>query len=290
MDSISNMNRVIEYIEAHLDSEIVFSEIERIAICSEYHFRKMFSFLSGISLTEYIRRRRLTLAALELSESDTRVLDVAIKYGYTSNDAFSRAFYAMHGVLPSEVRKSSAAIRAFPKMTFRLTIEGGNEMKCRLIEKEAFYIIGFKKRVPIVFSGVNPDIQEMYKNFTPDIIGELKSFSDMEPAGIISASTNFSDGRMEEKGELDHYIGVASTQEHGVKYELLKVDACSWAVFEVVGPFPETLQATWGRIYSEWFPMSGYESVEGPEILWHESKDTSDPNYRSEIWIPVKRK
>ncbi len=90
MDSISNMNRVIEYIEAHLDSEIDFSEIERIAICSEYHFRKMFSFLSGISLTEYIRRRRLTLAALELSESDTRVLDVAIKYGYTSNDAFSR--------------------------------------------------------------------------------------------------------------------------------------------------------------------------------------------------------
>ena len=163
-------------------------------------------------------------------------------------------------------------------------------MKCRLIEKEAFYIIGFKKRVPIVFSGVNPDIQEMYKNFTPEIIGELKSFSDMEPAGIISASTNFSDGRMEEKGELDHYIGVASSKEHGVKYELLKVDACSWAVFEVVGPFPETLQETWGRIYSEWFPMSGYESVEGPEILWHESKDTSDPNYRSEIWIPVKRK
>lgn len=290
MDSITNMNRVIAYIEAHLDSEIDFEEIERIAICSEYHFRKMFSFLAGISLAEYIRRRRLTRAALELVASDVRVIDVAIKYGYASNDAFSRAFQAMHGVLPSEVRRISTSIRTFPKMTFRLTINGGQEMKCRLIEKKAFYIVGFKKRVPIIFTGVNPEIEKMYSNFTPEIIGELKRFSDIEPSGIISASTNFSEGRMEENGDLDHYIGVASSKEHGVKYESIKVEPCLWAVFEVVGPFPETLQDSWGRIYAEWFPSSGYESVEGPEILWHESKDVTNPEYRSEIWIPIKKK
>lgn len=95
---------------------------------------------------------------------------------------------------------------------------------------------------------------------------------------------------MEEKGELDHYIGVATSSDGTTGFEELNVVACTWAIFESIGPFPETLQNVWGRIYSEWFPSSGYESIEGPEILWHESKDTSNPKYRSEIWIPVKKK
>ena len=107
---------------------------------------------------------------------------------------------------------------------------------------------------------------------------------------MISASTNFSDGRMEEKGELDHYIGVATSSDDIEGFDVLNIDSGTWVVFESIGPFPETLQNVWGRIYSEWFPSSGYESVKGPEILWNESSDTDDPKYRSEIWIPVKKK
>jgi AraC family transcriptional regulator len=290
MDSLSSMNDALAYIEEHLTEDIDYSEISKMAYCSEYHFKRMFSFLSGISLSEYIRRRRLTLAALDLKDSDLRIIDIAVKYGYSSADSFTRAFHSMHGFLPSEARRENTPLKAYPKMTFQLTIQGGCEMNYRIVEKDPFKIVGFKKRVPIIFNGVNPEIAKMYERLTPEVIKQLKELSNVEPRGIISASTNFSEGRMEEKGELDHYIGVATSSDETGEFDELKMKASTWAVFESIGPFPETLQNVWGRIYSEWFPASGYEAVEGPEIIWNESKDTGDPKYRSEIWIPVKKK
>lgn len=289
MDSLSSMNNALTYIESHLTEVIDFKELSKIALCSEYHFKRMFSFLSGISLSEYIRRRRLTLAALELKDSNLRIIDIAMKYEYGSADSFSRAFYSVHGILPSEARNESAQIKAFPRMTFQLSIQGGCEMNYRIVEKEPFRLVGYKKRVPMVFSGVNPEITKMYELLTSEVIVQLKSLSNIEPAGMISASTNFSEGRMDEKGELDHYIGVATTSSDVGDFDELEVESNTWAVFESIGPFPETLQKIWGRIYSEWFPSSGYESVNGPEILWNESTDLHNPKYRSEIWIPVKK-
>ena len=163
-------------------------------------------------------------------------------------------------------------------------------MNYRIVEKELFKLVGFKKIFPIIFKGVNPEIAKMTALLTPEVIKQLKSISNVEPTGIISASTNFSEGRMEEKGELDHYIGVATSSNETTEFDVLEIDASTWAVFESIGPFPETLQNVWGRIYSEWFPSSGYEAVEGPEILRNESKDIENPKYRSEIWIPVKKK
>jgi len=290
MDSLSSMNNAIAYIEEHLTEDIDYSKISKIAYCSEYHFKRMFSFLSGVSLSEYIRRRKLTLAALDLKDRDLRIIDVAVKYGYGSADSFSRAFHSMHGILPSEARSENTQLKAYPRMTFQLSIRGGCEMNYRIVEKESFKLVGFKKRVPVIFGGVNPEIAKMAELLTPEVIKQLKAISNVEPRGIISASTNFSEGRMEEKGELDHYIGVATSSNETAEFEVLVIDASTWAVFESIGPFPETLQNVWGRIYSEWFPSSGYEVVEGPEILWNESPDTGNPKYRSEIWIPVKKK
>ncbi|WP_026895870.1 AraC family transcriptional regulator [Clostridiisalibacter paucivorans] len=289
MDSLSSMNNALEYIEEHLTGVIDHKEVAKIAHCSEYHFSRMFSFLSGISLSEYIRRRKLTLAATDLKDPGLRIIDVAIKYGYNSADSFSRAFYSMHDILPSVAREENSKLRAYPRMTFQLSIKGGCEMNYRIVEKEAFNLVGFKKRVPIVFEGVNPEIAKMTELLTPEIIKELKGISNVEPRGIISASTNFSEGRMEEEGELDHYIGVATSKGEEAEFDILKVEANTWVVFESIGPFPETLQNIWGRIYSEWFPSSGYEIAPGPEILWNESPDTRNPKYKSEIWIPVKK-
>jgi len=171
-----------------------------------------------------------------------------------------------------------------------LMVKRGCEMNYRIVEKEPFKLVGFKKRVPIIFEGVNPEIAKMTELLTPDKIKQLKSISNVEPTGIISASTNFSEGRMEQKGELDHYIGVSTSSNEIADFDVLEIDASTWAVFESIGPFPEMLQNVWGGIYSEWFPSSGYESVEGPEILWNESPDTDNPKYRSEIWVPVKKK
>ncbi|MGX1191610.1 AraC family transcriptional regulator [Metabacillus sp. SLBN-84] len=290
MGMLEHMNEALAYIEENLAEELDYKEAARIALCSEYHFKRMFSSLAGISLTEYIRRRRLTLAAFELRDKGMKVIDVAIKYGYLSPDSFTRAFQQLHGVTPSEARNGKHSLKAFPRMTFQLIIKGGSEMKYRVEEKEAFHIAGIKKRVPIIFNGVNPEIAAMWQSLTMDAIRELKDLSNVEPSGIISASANFSEGRMEEKGELDHYIGAATIKEIPDHLDHLKVPAMTWAVFEACGPFPETLQEIWGRIYSEWFPSSSYELADGPEILWNEQKDTKAPDFKSEIWIPVIKK
>lgn len=289
MDSLKRLNDAIQYLEENLEYEIDMVEVAKRAWCSEYHFKRMFSFLAGVPLSEYVRRRRLTLAAFELVHGDAKIIDVAIKFGYSSPDAFTKAFQQLHGVTPSEARKNGQSLKAYPRMTFQLSIKGGSEMNYRIVEKDEFRIVGIKKRVPLIYEGVNPEIAAMWQSLNMDLINELKGLSNVEPKGLISASVNFSE-RLAENSELDHYIGAATTKECPDHLEKLEVAPSAWAVFESVGPFPETLQNVWGRIYSEWFPSSNYEQTEGPEILWNADKDTSSPTFRSEIWIPVKKK
>ncbi|MGN7456144.1 AraC family transcriptional regulator [Paenibacillus pasadenensis] len=291
MGMLEAWNLALDDLEERLfaGEQIDLARTARIALCSEHHFKRMFSYLSGVPLAEYIRRRRLTLAADELRQRGAKVIDVAVKHGYASPDAFARAFQAQHGATPSEARSGGVQLKAFPRMTFHLSLRGGMEMKVRIVEKGAFRIVGLGRRVPIQFEGVNPAIQEMWGSLTPEGVAELKALSDGEPSGLVSASTNFSEERMEEKGELDHHIGAATTRSAPAGWQTLEVASSTWAVFEAVGAFPAALQNVWGRIYSEWFPSSGYELVPGPEMLWNESADTSKPDYRSEIWIPVRR-
>ena len=290
MNLIKNFNDALDYIEENLTSDIDYKEVARLAFCSEYHFIRMFSFLAGVTLSEYIRRRRLTLAAFELINTDLRVLDIALKYGYSSPDSFARAFQSMHRITPVEARNNGQLLKAYPRMTFQISVKGESAMNYRVEEKEDFRIVGIQKRVPIIFSGVNPEITSMWKSLTEKKITQLKNLSNVKPLGLIQASTNFSEGRMEEKGELDHYIGVATTNECPDNFTKLEVPASTWGVFESVGPFPDTLQNTWGRIYSEWFPSTNYEHSEGPEILWMENFAVTSPTFKSEIWIPIREK
>jgi AraC family transcriptional regulator len=195
----------------------------------------------------------------------------------------------MHGVTPTEARNTGQALKAYPRMTFQLIIKGVSEMNYRIEEKTEFSIVGIMKRVLLIYQGMNPEIAAMWKNLDDDAINTLKALSNVEPLGLIQASTNFSEGRLD-GGELDHYIGVATTQETPENLAWLEVPASTWAVFESVGPFPETLQNIWGRIYAEWFPASSYEQAVGPEILWNENMDINSPTFRSEIWIPVAKR
>ncbi|MBI5957217.1 MAG: AraC family transcriptional regulator [Chloroflexi bacterium] len=289
MEQLKQLNLAMGYIEAHLADEIDFQKVSQLAGCSEYHFRRMFSFLAGMTLTEYIRRRRLSHAAVELLHSPIKIIDLAVKYGYDSPDSFSRAFQKLHGLSPTEARLTGGGLKAIPPLTFQLTVQGGHEMDYRIVEKEAFYIVGIKKRVSLLYNGVNPEIAAMWASLTEDDIRALKQLSSVEPTGLLSASVNFTEGRAEGT-ELDQYIGVATTGPQAQKWQALAVPASTWAVFTTRGKFPEALQSVWGRIYSEWFAMSGYEISEGPEILWNESKDTSRPDFHSEIWIPVVKK
>ncbi|GIK67346.1 MAG: AraC family transcriptional regulator [Chloroflexota bacterium] len=293
MEPLRQLNLAMQYIESHLAEELDFQKVAQLAGCSEYHFRRMFSFLSGMSLSEYIRCRRLSQAALDL-RSGSKVIDLAVQYGYESPDAFSRAFQGLHGLTPTEARLEGALLKAVPPMTFQLTVRGGNQMDYRIVEKEAFYIVGLKRRVSLLYNGVNPEIAVMWASLTEDDIQTLKGWSNVEPTGLISASVNFTEGRAE-GSQLDHSIGVATREPRPIhdipeKWVPLPVPASTWGVFTARGKFPDELQSVWARIYSEWFPMSGYEVSAGPEILWNESKDTSLPDYHSEIWIPITKK
>ncbi|CUX63421.1 Regulatory protein SoxS [Clostridium sp. C105KSO15] len=286
MNTLAQWNDAMAYIEKNLMFDIDPSQISRISGCSEYHFRRMFSFLAGMPLGEYIRRRRLSVAGLILQKESVKVIDLALQLGYESPEAFSKAFQVMHGVTPSQAKKANTELKVLPPMTFQLTIKGGLEMNYRVVEKDGFNIVGFKKRITMQFKGINTQMDSLVQKLTPQVIEELKGLCDVEPKGILSVSANF-DERTTEGSQLDQYMGVATSRAASNGYDILHVAASTWAVFKVVGTFPDAIQDTWSQIYAEWFPASGYELTGGPELLWNETPDTSSPDYKSEIWIPV---
>ncbi|NOK61708.1 MAG: AraC family transcriptional regulator [Chloroflexi bacterium AL-W] len=288
MDTLKQFNLAMAYIETKLDSVIDFTQVARRAGCSEHHFRRMFSFLAGMSLSEYIRRRRMSQAAIELSQSDVKVIDLALKYGYTSPDAFSRAFQEVHGVTPTETRSHGASLKGILPMTFQLTIRGGNEMKYRIVQKEAFHIVGIRRRLSLVHQGVNPEMAAMWRTLTEADIETLDALADTDPDGLLSATSNFTEGR-DEGAMFDYIIGVATTHTHSDVWHVLPVPTSTWAVFTVRGAFPQALQDIWERIYAEWLPTSGYEFHNGPEIVWTAGEELPEQDYHNEIWIPVRR-
>jgi AraC family transcriptional regulator len=286
MNSLKDMNDALTYIEKNLDNEIDMAEVAKIARCSEFHFKKMFSYLAGITLLEYIRRRRLTMAGFELKDQHRKVIDVAVKYGYHSPDSFAKAFYQLHGVNPSQVNKTGKSLKAFPRLTFQLTITGGSELNYRIEKKEAFTIVGIKETIPLVYKGENPAITEMLMKITDEVYSKLKSLANVEPLGGYNASFHFREREDEEKAKLDHLIGVATTKKDLLGLDSIDVAPSTWAIFTVPSS-PSKIQEIWGQIYAQWFLSSNYQVVEGPEILFTEHEDTDSSGYKSEIWIPV---
>jgi len=152
------MGLALAYVEDNLTSEINQDVLARIACCSAYNFYRMFSFITDISLTEYIRRRRLTLAAIELQNGDVKVIDLALKYGYDSPVSFTRAFQALHGVTPTEARAGGVTLKAYPRISFQISIKGEKEMDYRIENKEAFQVFGYEGIFKTGGSGINADI------------------------------------------------------------------------------------------------------------------------------------
>lgn len=163
-------------------------------------------------------------------------------------------------------------------------------MEYRIVHKDEFYIIGFKKRITLQFKGENHQIDSLYERLTEDKKEKLMKVNDTEPKGLISVSADFSE-RTKEGSFLDQYLAVASTHDEADdEFDVLLVPSSDWAVFPSSGSYPEALQNTWAEIYSEWLGSSDYEQREGPEMLRNISKDTKDKDFKSEIWIPVKKK
>ncbi|MFB6437634.1 GyrI-like domain-containing protein [Streptomyces sp. NPDC056411] len=284
---LEQLNQAMAHIESRLDQPIEVAELARIAMTSEYHFRRMFSALAGLPLSEYIRRRRLTVAGAEVLAGERTLLEVALRYGYGSGEAFARAFRALHGVGPGEARRTGAALRSQPRMSFRLIIEGNSSMRYRIVDKDAFRVVGKKARVPLVHEGVNPAIAEFIRGIAPETIRRLTALADQEPRGIVGVSDQLDPSRAEGT-ELDYYHGVVTRAEAPEDLDALPVPAGTWAVFENSGPFPQALQHLWRDVYTQWFPSNPYRSRPGPEIL-RVSVSPDGAHADAELWIPVER-
>ena len=285
---LKELNRVIDYIEEHLSDELSLEVIAQYVGVSDYHLRTVFFYLAGIKLSEYIKNRRLSEANKDLLTGE-KVKDVAYKYGYQSMDGFSRAFKAWSGLLPSEAAKKKIS-KSFPKLSFIITVTGGNSMECRIVEKPAFYLVGVSKRVPMQFTGVNNAIVELAKSITQKQREEMHTLQNIEPYQIVNASYNADAGFLKEEGNLTHLIGVLTTKEE-VSNQLVKVSvqACTWAVFPNEGPFPATLQNTMARIYSEWLPTVDYEVINIPSFSFTLMDEQKKDYAYSEVWTPVSR-
>jgi AraC family transcriptional regulator len=282
VDVLERLNEAMARIEADLGGEVDVKALARIAGTSEYHLRRLFSALAGMPLSEYVRRRRLTKAAGEVLSGQDSLLDIATRWGYGSNEAFARAFRAMHGVGPQEARASRKALRSQQILTFRLVVEGSASMEYRIVNKEAFKVVGLGTRVPLVHLGMNPAIVEFVKGIGMPTLERIKELSDGEPEGMLALTYN-QEG-VEEGDQLDYFQGVVTSREAPEDLETVEVPGHTWAVFTTQGPYPETIQLMWRDVYAQWFPSNSYQSVEGPSML--RTRIDGD-QAEAELWIPV---
>lgn len=284
MEWLEHMNAAMQYIEAHLTDEISYDRAAQIACCSTYHFQRMFSYITGVPLSEYIRRRRLTLAAFALQTGNMKVIDAALKYGYESPEAFSRAFKRLHGVMPVSARDIGVSLKAYPRMTFSITIKGATEMKYRIAKREAFRVFGIHTRISTdqetAFEQVPQFFRKCDKDLVPDEINAL--LGRFHDNCTISAVYDHTDATC--KYMLCQFLPPALSVPE--KFTVLDVPAATWAVFDV--PDCE-IQAMWRRVWAEWFPTSGYESVQGVSFEMYYGL-ASHENGFGEIWIPVRKK
>ncbi|MGW1726465.1 AraC family transcriptional regulator [Streptomyces sp. NPDC002306] len=286
---LERLNQALDHLEACLDREVDVAEVARIAAVSEYHFRRLFSTLAGMPLPVYVRRRRMTLAGADVLAGELTLLDVAVRYGYGSGEAFARAFRSVHGIGPGEARRTGAVLTAQPRMSFRVVVEGSTTMRYRIVEKESFRVVGTKARVPLVHEGVNAAAAAHVESLDERAIVRMKELPGRrEPEGILSAAVHLTDSRAE-GAEVDHWIGVVTGPEVAVdELDALDVPAGTWAVFDNHGPYPSALQELWRDVFTQWFPSNPYVSRPGPELLRTRPVEIGAET-DSQLWIPVER-
>lgn len=288
MDWLTQLNLALRYIEDNLDDEIDLNQIAKLACCSTFHFQRMFSYMAGVPLAEYIRRRRMTQAAFALQNSTVKVIDLSLRYGYDSPTAFNRAFQSVHGVTPSEARKHGVPLKAYQPISFKITIRGEAEMNYRIETRESFRIVGVKLQATW-----SPEKQEGFEEIPKfwakhgqlGTIPQLCRIMDPTIPGIFGVSV----GDWQHSGLFDYYIAVASDQPVPDGMASYEIPACTWAIFECKGPLPSAIQSLQQRVITEWLPGSGYQYANAPDIELYSEGDQSSEDYTCWIWLPVQK-
>lgn len=276
MFSINNVGKSIDYIESHLTDDLCITEIADVAHYSPFHFQRLFQILTGTTIGDYIRNRRMTLASNELIASRIKILDLALKYQYESPEAFSRAFKKLFGVTPTQVRNETLNVKKYPKLSVQLKITAEQPLNYRILEKDAFYIEGFETHFTAkeIVEGI------AYNKFWK---ANNKAITSLMLKNNSTARIGAGAYRQADHNIYDAIIGCFSNQP--TEY---KVNASKWCVFYGQGPLSKTLHPLWSRIFLEWFPETSYQHSGLTEIEVFPNGDTESPEYQYEVWIPLR--
>ncbi|NLE78643.1 MAG: AraC family transcriptional regulator [Rhodococcus sp.] len=286
---IDILNRIVDRIEQRIGDDIDIDSLASGMGTTGYHARRMFSSLAGMPLSEYVRRRRMTVAASDVIGDDD-LLTIAVRYGYGSVEAFGRAFRAVHGVSHSEVRRSGGPLRSQSQLRFRLTVEGSDRMDARIIERPDFRLIGHAARLPLIHVGVNQHIQQHIASLPASEHERLKALGRTEPRGILQVSADV-DSDYTEGSEFTYLHGVAVDAAAVIPADLdvIDVDAGTWVVFRTSGPHPAALQDAYAASATEWFPSKPWRLRPGPSIVAVLDRAPDFSTATCELWMPIER-
>ena len=291
MDWITGIQRALDYTEMHLTDEIDYETVARAAASSAFHFQRMFSMLCGFTLGDYIRMRRLSLAADDLHRTDDKIIDIALRYGYDSPESFSRAFTRFHGITPTEARHGGN-IKSFSRLSVKLILNGGNLMDYRIEKRDAFRILCKKKHVnkpqgDTATADISAFWGEVMGSGTMEKLCKYANFDHLHGVLGICFSGELADSGFP-YGIGVEYNGKPVTDDG---FDMIDIPAYTYAVFQCKGKMPDTFIDTYKKICTEFFPQSStYEYGSGIELEVYPSADTQNPDYSCEIWIAVNEK
>lgn len=282
MEWMERLNRAINYMEQHMTDTIDLDKVAKIAGCSTYHFQRMFTYMAELPLSEYIRRRKMSLAAVDLQEEHNKVIDIGLKYGYDSPTAFNRAFKSIHGIAPSKVRESGVILKAYPPISFRITIKGDCEMNYRIEKKDGFRIVGISMPLEKEIEKNFAIVPQMWQRAAIDgTMEKLASLMEGTPMGLLGVSA------CNAQEEWKYYIAVTSQKPLEKDFEEYMIPASTWAIFSGEGK-NTTIQELEKQIVTQWLPTSGYEYGDAADIEVYLNADPEHAKY--EVWIPIVKK
>lgn len=281
LDWLERLNQSLNYLEDHLDQEISYQEIAKIACCSSYHYQRMFSYIADVSLGEYIRRRKMSLAAVDL-QNGGKVIDVAIKYGYDSPTSFNRAFKKIQGMTPQQAKDSDTKLLSYPKLNFSIQIKGVAAMTYKIVEKEQLRFIGKKVTLGPDIETAMQEIPKFWQKLSTE--GDLeKLFPLIQPE--FPAVYGISISESVDQKQWDYMIGVQSDQKLS-GFDEYYLPAAKWAIFDGTGEMPTGIQELNKQIYTEWLPTSGFEYANLPILEAYLNNDPVHSEFQ--VWLPVK--
>lgn len=286
MNWLKAITSSIEYMEEHLTEEITANQVAESVNISPLHFQKGFSILCDISISEYLRNRRLSLAGRDLRINGCKVIDAALKYGYDSPDSFTKAFTRFHGITPVQAKLGEGRLREFLPLKLHVSMKGGFDMECKIEKKSAFSVIGSTK----IIKGEN--------GFTECPVFWDQHYANGDGQYIKGMYGICIDDISADAGCFKYLIAddFDSSKKYPEKFVKETIPESTWAVFPCKGPMPQALHKVNRQIYKEWLPqnpdyeLAGKYNIEMYSDISKFPKGNQDENYYSEIWIPVKAK